>query len=169
MTTFPETANPLPPGRTREVEDLLDAVCSWAPCQADVRAAALVGSWARGAARADSDVDIVLLTNSRATYTDGEDWLTAFGADVVVRTQQWGILTERRLARPSGLVVEVGIVSPAWASTEPLDAGTAQVAADGLMALYDPDGLLARLTAAVASRPGGRRHASRRRAGHDAS
>jgi hypothetical protein len=49
--------------------------------------------------------------------------------------------------------VEFGVVSPAWASTAPLDDGTRRVVADGLQALYDPDGLLAELVKAAAGNP----------------
>ncbi len=112
---------------------------------------ALVGSWVRGTATPGSDVDIVLLTDSPSSYIENEHWLAAFGADAVVRTQRWGVMTERRLSRSTGLEVEVGIVAPTWASTNPVDVGTAQVAADGLVAVYDPEGLLARLNAAVAT------------------
>jgi hypothetical protein len=95
-------------------------------------------------------VDIVLLTDSPATYVENEDWQPAFGADAGVRTQRWGALPERRITRPSGLEVEVGVGSPTWASTSPLDDGTATVTADGLVAVYDPEGMLARLVQAVA-------------------
>jgi hypothetical protein len=154
MPLIPNASNPLPPGRAREVEELLAAIGSWTADQPDLRAVALVGSWVRGTARTDSDVDVVLLTDSPPRYIENEDWLPAFGADAVVRTQRWGVLTERRLIRPSGLEVEVGIVPPMWASTSPLDDGTAEVAAAGLVAVYDPDRLLAHLVHAVdVSRP----------------
>lgn len=35
------------------------------------------------------------------------------------------MLTERRMALAEGLVVEFDVVTPAWASTTPLDDGTA--------------------------------------------
>ena len=150
----PADAKPLPSGRANEVAELLDAVRRWAPGRADLRAVALVGSWARRKAHADSDVDIVLLTDTPDAYIDNAEWaVRAFGPATVVRTQSWGVLTERRLALAGGLVVEFGVVEPEWASTAPLDAGTAQVVADGLVALYDPSGLLARLVAAVAVQP----------------
>ena len=57
--------------------------------QRDVRAVALVGSWARGTARADSDVDVVLLAESPARYVQSGEWLSAFGAVRVIRTRRW--------------------------------------------------------------------------------
>ncbi len=65
----------------------------------------------------------------------------------LVQTKSWGAITERRFALPSGLEVELGVGRPSWASVEPLDDGTLRVATDGLRAVYDPDGLLARLAA----------------------
>jgi hypothetical protein len=109
-----------------------------------VVAVALVGSWARGAAGPDSDVDLVVLTESPAVYLEREEWVRELGGARVVRTRRWGVLTERRLAMP-GLEVDVGFVLPSWASTDPVDAGTARVVAGGLVPLYDPQGLLARL------------------------
>jgi hypothetical protein len=102
-----------------------------------VRAIALVGSRARGEARAGSDVDLVVLTDE----PEPRGWLD--GLDVEhVATRRWGVLTERRLRAPSGLELDVGFAEPAWASTDPLDPGTARVVAGGLVALHDPAGLL---------------------------
>lgn len=140
----------VPPGRDDEVAELLDAIRLWAHGRADLRAVALVGSWARGNPHADSDVDIVLLTDTPQTYIDDAGWARRFGAVEVLRTQRWGVLTERRML-VGGLLVEFGVVEPAWASTSPLDDGTAQAVADGLVALHDPTGLLSRLVAAVAA------------------
>jgi len=139
----------LPGGRREAVEGLLDVVRRWAAERPDLHAAALVGSWARDAARADSDVDVVLLTDDRAAYLKDETWLAALGATEVLRTQPWGTVTERRVALASGLEVEFGVTSPDWASTSPVDAGTRSVALDGLVVVYDPEGLLAELVEAV--------------------
>lgn len=113
-----------------------------------MRALALVGSWARGAARPDSDVDLVLLTDRVATYVEDDHWITEIGAVALIRTESWGAITERRVALPSGLEVEVGVGRPAWAATAPIDAGTRRVVHGGLRILHDPDGLLAALQSA---------------------
>jgi hypothetical protein len=80
-----------------------------------------------------------------------------FGDDVdvdvdVVRTADFGAIQERRLRLTNGLVIEVGIAKPSWADANPLDAGTERVVRDGLVRLYDPDGLLATLLDAIAKR-----------------
>jgi uncharacterized protein len=130
--------------RRSDVAEVLSRVCRWAGDRADVEAAALVGSWARGAERMTSDVDIVIVTSRAATYEESRDWLADFGDPPVVRTQRWGVLVERRVRLPSGLEIEFGFVPSAWADP-PVDPGTLRVVRDGLRELYDPDGRLAGL------------------------
>ena len=47
----------------------------------------------------------------------------------------------------SGLEIEFGFVAPEWASTDPLDEGTARRRAHGWLTLHDPTGVLASLIA----------------------
>jgi RimJ/RimL family protein N-acetyltransferase len=110
-----------------------------------VRALGLVGSHARGAARADSDVDLVVLADEAVD-------VEALGGRLV-RTRPWGALTEHRVASDDGLDVEVGVAPTSWAALDPLDDGTTRVAREGLRVLHDPDGLLGALVAAVPGPP----------------
>jgi hypothetical protein len=88
---------------------------------------------------------VVLLTSSPRHYVDDDEWIAEIGDWRPVRTQRWGAVTERRLAVTNGLEVELGVTSPAWASTDPLDAGTRRVISDGARILLDRDGVLAAL------------------------
>ncbi|CAN5600076.1 hypothetical protein BH24ACT22_BH24ACT22_17990 [soil metagenome] len=109
-------------------------------------AAGLAGSWARGDARMDSDVDLVLLTAAKHVYLEDESWVRELGGLRIIRTEQWGpTMTERRFVLPSGLEVEAGIVPPSWAATGPLDPNLPPMIQDGFRILYDPEELLARL------------------------
>jgi hypothetical protein len=127
------------------IEQLLSQVTAWAHQRPDIRGVALVGSWARGAVRPDSDVDLVVLTTCPDRYLTQDDWPAALGATQILRTQAWGKLTERRLLLPGDLELEVGLVRPAWAATDPVDPGTPRVVADGMRILHDPDRKLAAL------------------------
>jgi predicted nucleotidyltransferase len=133
-----------------KVSDLLATVRRWAEDRADLRAVAVVGSWARGGARPDSDVDVLLLTNNADAYLADLSWLPPVGPASLIRTRRWGVVVERRVVLDDGLEFEFGVTLPEWASTEPLDEGTRRVASNGLVALYDPEGLLGRLVDAVA-------------------
>lgn len=137
-----------------EVHRVLSAIPRWATHRADVRAVGLCGSWARNTQRMSSDVDLVVLTGSPDLYVDADEWLHDFGSPPLVRTQQWGVLTERRVRLSSGLEVEFGFAYPAWAALTPVDAGTRGVVADGLRPLYDPALLLAEVVTACAAGPG---------------
>jgi predicted nucleotidyltransferase len=128
--------------RRTEVERLLEAMLKWASARHDVRGLALVGSWARGTAHMESDVDLVLLTLRVERYTEADDWIRDLGCETLERTTAWGALMERRLRMPSGLEVELGVVPPYWAAVYPVDSGTRSVVEDGMRVLHDPDGLL---------------------------
>lgn len=138
--------------RNREVERVVRDATVWARARRDVAGVAVVGSWARGTASDDSDVDLVLLSDDPTAYTHREDWVAElFPSARLMRTGDWGAIVERRLLLPSGLEVELGVGSPSWAAVEPLDEGTQRVVRDGLRVIYDPRGLLADLAAAVAA------------------
>lgn len=123
---------------------MIKRVTDWAAGRPDVFGLLLVGSYARGAARPDSDVDLVLLSPDPAAHT----WIDELALGTEIRTQAWGIITERRFATPSGLEVEIGIGPPQWANTNPVDPGTHRVITDGSRILHDPTGSLARLRTA---------------------
>ena len=132
-----------------EVRAVVERVVRWAAARPDVLAVGLAGSRARGAARADSDVDLVVLTAGPDGYR-GDGWAAeAVGPADDVRTQWWGPLLERRFRLPGGLEVELGFAPGHWAAT-PVDPGTARVVADGFVVLHDPSGLLGRLVEELA-------------------
>ena len=110
---------------------------------------ALVGSRARGTAPPDSDLDLVLLSESPERYVECEDWAQELGAPAVQASAQRGALIEQRLRLATGLELDVAIGSSRWASLDPLDRGTAGVVRDGCRIIYDPEGLLAGLKDAV--------------------
>lgn len=134
------------PQRCAEAESIIETVRLWAAERDDVRGVAVVGSWARDAARMDSDIDIVVLTDTPG-FTEAELWTRLLSGEVI-RLQQWGPLREVRVQRPSGIEVEVGIAPVSWASTTPVDAGTYRVIHDGHRIVHDPIGILAALSSA---------------------
>ena len=130
-------------------ERFIDRFARWAAGQAAVEAVALVGSWARGAAHEDSDVDLVLITTDPGTYLTDEGWLAAFGEVRRTQPEDWGLVQAVRVFYASGLEVECGVTTPEWARTDPPDPGTERAVRDGMVILYDRGGLLRALLAAV--------------------
>ena len=68
-----------------EANQLQKGFVAWTEAEPSWRALALVGSWARGVAREDSDLDLVVLTDQPASWTADEighalsRWTTARG------------------------------------------------------------------------------------------
>ena len=134
----------IPRKRAVEVEDVIERVTRWAAHRDDVLGLLLVGSYARDAARPDSDIDLVLLTKEVARYADNT-WADELNLGELTRIQSWGAITERRFLTDTGLEVEINIGSPDWASVDPVDPGTHRVVTDGARTLHDPEGALAEL------------------------
>ena len=130
---------------TEQVEDLLAALTSWAGGRPDVQAIALVGSRARNAARTDSDVDVVVISDEPAAYLEDAAWTRGLRVTSLTEPQKWGAVTSRRAEIGSGLEVEFGFASPSWANTDPVDEGTRRVVLNGFRVIYDRSGLLSRL------------------------
>ena len=130
--------------RASEVDNVVTRVTRWAAPRPDIIGLLLVGSYARNAARADSDVDLVVLTGDLAQYADNT-WAQELALGELIRVQCWGPITERRFVTASGLEVEINIGSSEWARLDPVDPGTRRVVTDGARALHDPTGALADL------------------------
>lgn len=128
--------------RQQEFAELLRRAEKWARMSADVAAVAVVGSWARGEQRMDSDVDLVVVVDRVEPYVQGDDWMVSLGGTAMVRTQKWGLSQECRFVLDSGLEVETGFVTRQWTTTNPVEAGTRRVVSDGMRIVYDPEGIL---------------------------
>ena len=112
----------------------------------------LVGSYARGAVRMASDVDVVVLTEQLEQYDPAGRWVQALRPGArLMRTAAWGPVSEQRYRLRSGLLLEVGLTSPDWARV-PLEPGTARVLGDGHRVLHDPHATVAQASAALKAR-----------------
>jgi predicted nucleotidyltransferase len=123
------------------IEGLLSGVKEWAAHRPDIAGILLVGSYARGTPRTDSDVDLVILTAEPERYLDSISFARNFGLVVKWEKEDWGRVTSLRVWYQDGLEVEYGIARPDWAS-QPLDAGTRRVVSDGVQIIFDRDGSL---------------------------
>jgi predicted nucleotidyltransferase len=61
-----------------DIRPFLSAVATWAQCQPGVGAVVLVGSYARGSARPDSDIDLVLLLDNPQAFLADTEWVGSF-------------------------------------------------------------------------------------------
>ena len=134
-------------------DELVKAVASWAENHVDIVSVALVGSHARGNARVDSDVDLVLQCASPARYLGDLSWISEFGVAKDVSVEDYGVVQSVRVFYEDGPEVEYGITSSEWA-TLPLDEGTLKVLRDGVKVLLDRDGSLNRAVELALARRG---------------
>jgi len=135
---------------------ILRVVLAWAMAQPKIRAVALVGSHARGAARPASDIDFVLLAEDPDSLRVDTTWVAKIDWEAIgAHPQKWQVeeygaaWSMRIWLEPRCGQAELTFAPLSWAATDPPDAGTRRVIADGYRVLNDPDALLARLCKAV--------------------
>ena len=129
----------------------LFAVTRWARRQPDVRAAAVVGSWARGTARRASDIDFLFLSARPKARRASAHWAAslsscAFGSSLRRRmVRRYGVAWSLHAQLSAGRELELTFVPHSWAALHPVDAGTERVVSDGMLVLHDPTLALSRL------------------------
>jgi hypothetical protein len=131
------------------IDALLSALAMWATENSDILAVGIVGSHARGATTANSDIDIVLIVVDPGRYFTTGDWMKRFGEVSSLQDEDWGRLRSRRVSYIGGLEVEFGFTVAAWASTDPVDPGTRRVVAGGVVSVHDPKSILRSLVAGM--------------------
>jgi uncharacterized protein len=128
---------------TKRANEFLEQFTGWARNRPDILAVALVGSHARSAARPDSDVDLVVITSHPEQYLADLSWTTIFGEVERQEIEDYTKLVSVRVWYLDDLEVEYGITDEDWAAT-PLDEGTRQVIADGMVVLFEQGKILSR-------------------------
>lgn len=114
----------------------MDKLRNWAELQTDIYAILLVGSQARGDAKPDSDVDLVIICKRPEQYLNDTKWVHVFGIPARKDFEDWGKVTSVRVWLQDGPEVEFGFTNEDWVK-EPLDAGTKAVIKDGYRILFD--------------------------------
>ena len=124
------------------IANLVDRVRAWALSHPKVKGLAVVGSWARGRARPDSDIDLLILTDEVTPFLTDPSWVELFGTVRQTEVETWGHVRSIRAWYRDGREVEFAWAPLDWASV-PLEPGSERVIRNGLILLYDPLGLLA--------------------------
>ena len=131
------------------IDTLVQQLVAWARAIERVDGVVLVGSRARGTARKDSDVDLVVLTEAPATFLKTTLWTHAFGEPARIDREDCGVVQSVRVHYDDGLEVEFGFARPDWARTDVVDPATAEVIRDGARILADKHGRLGHLLRVV--------------------
>src|SRR5688572_8123937 len=136
-------------GATASASAFISRFTRWAQQRPGITAVALVGSFARGTARPDSDVDLVVIADDPTSYLADTEWARAFGSVERMKREDWGAVQSLRVFYASGLEVEFGLASLQWASTRPVDEESARVMRDGAVILVDKQLRLAQLAGSM--------------------
>jgi predicted nucleotidyltransferase len=127
---------------------LINAFTNWANNEDNIQAIGLVGSYARDAARPDSDIDLMIIVKDQDQYINDEGWVHQFGEVDEIEDEIWSQLKTKRVYYKDGLEVEYNFDKKSWAN--PQDSGTKRVVTDGMKILVDKEGILKELVAAFA-------------------
>jgi uncharacterized protein len=135
----------------QKVDKILTEVTQWVRQHPEISAVALVGSWARGTARVDSDIDLMFLTLNSAIFRSDKQWVgeinwQSLGGEVTDwQDADYGAVWSRHIRLGDATKIEFSFGLPSWASVDPIDLGTLGVVSNGCRILHDPEGLFGRL------------------------
>jgi len=136
-----------------QLEQILAAIAAWARSRADIHGLALVGSWARGSARRDSDIDLVVVVPDPQKFRSDEHWLSEIdwtgGRVADWHDADYGSAWSRHVELEPHYRIEFTFCAPSWAATDPIDTGTADVVSGGCRILVDKMQLFGNLLTAV--------------------
>lgn len=115
----------------------------WADSEENIQAVGLVGSYAIGKERPDSDIDLMIIVKDQDQYINDSSWISKFGTPDKIEDEVWTQLKTKRVFYKDGPEVEFNFDRKTWANPE--DSGTKRVVTDGMKILVDKEGILADL------------------------
>ena len=121
--------------------DFIEDFMRWATKRRDIRAVALVGSYAREELEKDSDLDLVIITEAPQQYITNTDWARVFGKPITKKIEEYGALTSLRIWYESGLEIEYGFTTREWIQ-DVSENELKQITKDGLRVLFEKEKLL---------------------------
>ena len=92
----------------------IENVKAWSLHNELVQQVLVVGSYARGEARPDSDVDVIILCTSPALLLQRREWMRTFGEVQDASQTQYHTLTTLSVRYATGLNVEFGVTGVGW-------------------------------------------------------
>jgi uncharacterized protein len=149
--------------KAADANAIVRTVATWAVDHEDIRAMALIGSWARGDPHQGSDIDLLLLSDRAAEYRLRREWLAEIsfeGAGYRILSSEdasYGAVWSRHIILMPSAKVELTFAQCSWARTDPVDLGTRSIVKDAFEIIFDKDGTLARVVNDVMSEMGQKR------------
>jgi hypothetical protein len=141
--------------KAADANAIVSAVADWAICREDIRAMALVGSWARGDPHQESDVDLLLISDRADEYRARQEWLAEIDFESAgygvasSKDASYGVVWSCHVAMLPTAMVELTFARRSWAQADTVDAGTRRVVKDAFRIIIDKDRTLAELVSVV--------------------
>lgn len=117
-------------------EDFFNELKEYARNTSHIEGIIIIGSYARGTNKENSDLDIVIITSNKSGMIANQDFTQDFGKVYKQQIEYYGACTSIRVWYEDEKEVEFGIVEPSWISM-PLDTGTHKVLSDGYKIIID--------------------------------
>lgn len=106
-----------------------------------IKAVIVVGSFARGTAGPDSDVDLVIITTDVQRFLNERTWIEKFGKIRSCELEDYKLVQSLRVVYKDGPEMEFGITSMEWiADAQRQSSG--EILSGGYRVIYDPDNLV---------------------------
>lgn len=121
--------------------DFIEDFMRWATKRKDIRATALVGSYAREELEKDSDIDLIIITETPQRYITNTEWTRVFGRPITKRVEKYDMLTSLRIWYENGLEIEYGFATREWIQNVNKN-DLKQITNDGLRLLFEKEKLL---------------------------
>ncbi len=138
----------------RKLDEILTLIAEYAKSNNQILAIGLCGSWARGTARPDSDIDLSIITENKLIFKK-TDWIEELDFEKINETikyfedRVYGRVWSRHVFLNSKTEIEFSFADKSWADTDNLDEGTRKVVSDGYKIIYDPQLILEKLVKKV--------------------
>ena len=123
------------------IEKLFQNLKSFAEREPVIRAIVLIGSFARGTAGPQSDVDLVVIASKPEKLLNDRDWVEQFGEACSCVLEDYSLVQSLRVFYKNGMEVEFGITSLDWIAETELKS-TGKILSGGYRVIYDPGNLI---------------------------
>lgn len=117
-------------------KEKIKAVKKWLGKQTDIKAALLIGSYARGEERIDSDVDFIFVVDDVEYWTTNTNWVKSFGQMLSINIEEFEEVKALRVYYQDTNELEFGFVNEEWLQKPYVDA-TKEALDSGMKVLLD--------------------------------
>lgn len=118
-------------------KERIEEVSKFFSRQKDIRAMILIGSYAKGEERSDSDVDFIILAKDRNKWLSNTNWTKLLGTVVSITQEDYEEVKAIRTYYEDNVELEFGFIEESWLK-KPLADTTKEAIEGGYKVLYDP-------------------------------